>query len=141
MDSWVIWNLTGGKVHATDFSNASRTLLMGLGKLEWDRNLMDIFEIPVQMMPEIMPSDSIFGYTEGDAFIPKGIPVSGVMGDSHAALFGQNCFSIGMTKATNGTGSSVMMNIGEKPVYSESGIVTSVGWVTSGKRCMSLKGM
>lgn len=140
MDSWVIWNLTGGKVHATDFSNASRTLLMGLGKLEWDRNLMDIFEIPVQMMPEIMPSDSIFGYTEGDAFIPKGIPVSGVMGDSHAALFGQNCFSIGMTKATYGTGSSVMMNIGEKPVYSESGIVTSVGWVTSGEKVYVLEG-
>ncbi|HEY8422797.1 MAG TPA: glycerol kinase GlpK [Thermoclostridium sp.] len=140
MDSWVIWNLTGGKVHATDYSNASRTLLMDLEKLAWDQKLLDIFEIPHQMMPEIKPSDSIFGYTGGDPVIPDGIPISGVMGDSHAALFGQNCFSKGMTKATYGTGSSVMMNIGEKPVYSGSGIVTSVGWVTSGDKVYVLEG-
>jgi len=140
MDSWVIWNLTGGKVHATDYSNASRTLLMDLENLAWDQKLLEIFEIPVQMMPEIKPSDSIFGYTSGDPVIPEGIPVSGVMGDSHAALFGQNCFGIGMTKTTYGTGSSVMMNIGDKPVYSGSGIVTSVGWVTSGDKVYVLEG-
>lgn len=140
MDSWVIWNLTGGRVHATDFSNASRTLLMDLEKLTWDQELLDIFEIPHQMMPEIMPSDNIFGFTTGDSIIPKGIPISGVMGDSHAALFGQNCFKNGMTKATYGTGSSVMMNIGEKPVYSSSGIVTSVGWITSKDKVYVLEG-
>ena len=123
MDSWVIWNLTGGKVHATDFSNASRTLLMDLEELKWDQKLLDIFEIPHQMMPEIKPSDSIFGFTEGDSVIPKGIPISGVMGDSHAALFGQNCFSIGMTKATYGTGSSVMMNIGENLYIPTAGLL------------------
>jgi glycerol kinase len=127
MDSWVLWNLTGGKVHATDFSNASRTLLLNLNKLAWDDELLDTFGIPAQMMPEIKPSDSIFGYTVSDGFIPEGIPVSGVMGDSHAALFGQNCYRPGMTKATYGTGSSVMMNIGDKPVFPGSGIVTSIG--------------
>ncbi|AGC68058.1 glycerol kinase 1 [Thermoclostridium stercorarium subsp. stercorarium DSM 8532] len=140
MDSWVIWNLTGGKVHATDFSNASRTLLLDLESLEWDQKLLDIFEIPRQIMPEIKPSDSIFGFTEGDSVIPEGIPISGVMGDSHAALFGQNCFRPGMTKATYGTGSSVMMNTGDRPVYSDSGIVTSVGWVSASDKVYVLEG-
>ena len=137
---WVIWNLTGGKVHATDFSNASRTLLMDLHNLVWDEKLLEIFEIPKKMMPDIKPSDIIFGYTQCDDFIPEGIPISGVMGDSHAALFGQNCFDVGMTKATYGTGSSVMMNIGDKLVYSDSGIVTSVGWVTSNETVYVLEG-
>ena len=92
------------------------------------------------MMPDIKPSDIIFGYTQCDDFIPEGIPISGVMGDSHAALFGQNCFDVGMTKATYGTGSSVMMNIGDKLVYSDSGIVTSVGWVTSNETVYVLEG-
>ncbi|HZK27420.1 MAG TPA: glycerol kinase GlpK [Thermoclostridium sp.] len=140
MDSWVIWNLTGGKVHATDFSNASRTLLMDLEELTWDDKLLEIFEIPSHMVPDIKPSDSIFGYTQAEGFIPEGIPISGVMGDSHAALFGQNCFNVGMTKATYGTGSSVMMNIGKEPVYSNSGIVTSVGWVTSNETVYVLEG-
>ena len=140
MDSWVIWKLTGGKVHATDFSNASRTLLMDLEELIWDDKLLEIFEIPKNMMPDIKPSDSIFGYTEKDGFIPEGVPISGVMGDSHAALFGQNCFNVGMTKATYGTGSSVMMNIGHRPVYSDSGIVTSVGWVMSNETVFVLEG-
>ncbi|NLK68613.1 MAG: glycerol kinase GlpK [Clostridiaceae bacterium] len=140
IDSWVIWNLTGGKVHATDFSNASRTLLMDLHNLVWDEKLLEIFEIPKKMMPDIKPSDIIFGYTQCDDFIPEGIPISGVMGDSHAALFGQNCFDVGMTKATYGTGSSVMMNIGDKLVYSDSGIVTSVGWVTSNETVYVLEG-
>lgn len=140
VDSWIIWNLTGGKVHATDYSNASRTLLLDLEKLRWDQKLLDIFEIPCQMTPEIKPSDSIFGYTAGDSDIPDGIPISGVMGDSHAALFGQNCFSIGMTKATYGTGSSVMMNTGSKPVFSDNGIVTSIGWITSEDKVYVLEG-
>ena len=140
MDSWVLWNLTGGKVHATDFSNASRTLLLNLSLLQWDDELLQLFGISARMMPEIMPSDSIFGYTAGDASIPSGIPISGVMGDSHAALFGQNCYRPGLTKATYGTGSSVMMNIGSKPVFPGSGIVTSVGWVSSSDTVFVLEG-
>lgn len=140
MDSWVLWNLTGGKVHATDYSNASRTLLLDLNRLAWDEELLEIFHIPEHMMPQIKPSDSIFGYTTGDGFIPEGLPVSGVMGDSHAALFGQNCYRPGMTKATYGTGSSVMMNIGGNPVFSSSGIVTSVGWVTTSDTVFVLEG-
>jgi len=140
MDSWVLYNLTGGKVHATDYSNASRTLLLNLNTLEWDKELLDIFAIPLHMMPEIKPSDTIFGVTEGDDQIPDGIPISGVMGDSHAALFGQNCYLPGMIKTTYGTGSSVMMNIGEKPVFSGSGIVTSVGWVSTGETVYVLEG-
>ncbi len=140
MDSWVLYVLTGGKVHRTDYSNASRTLLLNLNEMKWDRELLDLFEIPMQMMPEIIPSDSIFGVTEEKNTIPGGIPISGVMGDSHAALFGQNCYRPGMTKTTYGTGSSVMMNIGGEPVYSESGIVTSVGWVSSEDTVFVLEG-
>lgn len=140
MDSWVILNLTGGRIHATDYSNASRTMLMNLNTLAWDEELLAVFGIPLQIMPEIKPSDSIFGHTAGDEFIPAGIPISGIMGDSHAALFGQNCYRPGMTKATYGTGSSVMMNIGSKPVFSENGIVTSVGWVSTRETVFVLEG-
>lgn len=140
MDSWVLWNLTGGKVHATDYSNASRTMLLNINEMKWDGELLDIFGIPGGAMPEIKLSDSIFGYTAGCAEIPDGIPISGVMGDSHAALFGQNCYRTGMTKATYGTGSSVMMNIGERPVYSSNGIVTSIGWASSEDTVYVLEG-
>jgi glycerol kinase len=128
MDSWLIWNLTGGKIHATDFSNASRTLLFNIHDLEWDQELLDIFTIPRSMMPEVKFSNEIFGHTSCGGVLPGEIPISGVMGDSHAALFGQNCFNKGMAKATYGTGSSIMMNIGGKPLDSESGIVTSIAW-------------
>jgi glycerol kinase len=156
VDSWVLWNLTGGKVHATDYSNASRTMLLNIHEMKWDKDLLDLFGIPESMMPELRLSDSIFGYTDRccglpgslqgairDGIlcpVPDGIPVSGVMGDSHAALFGQNCYRAGMTKATYGTGSSVMMNIGSRPVFSSSGIVTSVGWACSEDRVYVLEG-
>ncbi len=128
IDSWLIWNLSGGKIHVTDFSNASRTLLFNIHDLEWDRELLDVFAIPRSMMPEVKFSDEVFGYTSCNGILSGEIPISGVMGDSHAALFGQNCFGKGMAKATYGTGSSIMMNIGDTSLKSESGIVTSIAW-------------
>lgn len=128
MDCWLIWNLTGHKVHATDFSNASRTQLFNLQELKWDKEILNIFSIPVSMLPGIMCSDEIFGYTAKEQGFNREIPISGVMGDSHAALFGQSCFEKGMAKTTYGTGSSIMMNIGNVPLRSERGLVTSVAW-------------
>ena len=128
MDSWVIYKLTGGKVHATDQSNACRTLLYNIYDLKWDKELLDLMGLYESMAPEVKFSDAIFGHTAiGDVF-DREIPITGVMGDSHAALFGQNCYEQGMAKATYGTGSSIMMNIGKKPVKSPKGLVTSVGW-------------
>jgi len=128
IDSYLIWKLTGGKVHATDYSNASRTSLLNLYTLKWDEELLEAFDIPLCMMPEIGYSDDIFGETDFEGIASKKIPISGVMGDSHGALFAQNCYRKGMAKATYGTGSSVMMNIGDKPSYSDKGIVTSIAW-------------
>lgn len=127
MDSWIIWNLTGGKVHATDYSNASRTQLFNIKELKWDDELLEIFTIPRSMLPQVKYSDEIFGYAEVLGGGAK-LPISGVMGDSHAALFGQNCFVPGMAKTTYGTGSSIMMNIGTKAKESRKGLVTSIGW-------------
>ena len=126
VDSWLIWKLTDGAAHATDFSNASRTQLFNIHTLQWDYELMDIFGINPSMMPEVKYSDEIFGYTK--VFSQAPIPITGILGDSHAALFGQNCFEIGMAKATYGTGSSIMINIGDKPISANNGIVTSIGW-------------
>ena len=127
-DSWLIYKLTGGKVHATDPSNACRTMLYNIYDLKWDRELLDLMGLHESMAPEVKHSDAVFGYTEpGDVF-DREIPIIGVMGDSHAALFGQNCFQPGMAKATYGTGSSIMLNIGRKPVKSPKGLVTSIGW-------------
>jgi len=128
IDSWLIWKLTGGKVHATDYSNASRTMLFNIYELEWDKELLDLMSVPESMAPEVKYSDDIFGYTEINDVFDREIPITGVMGDSHAALFGQNCYKKGMAKATYGTGSSIMMNIGKKPMKSPEGLVTSIGW-------------
>ncbi len=133
IDSWLIYKLTGGKVHATDCSNASRTQLMNLNTLSWDEEIMKIFDIPMKMAPEIRSSDSYFGDISLPCFSANGIAIMGVLGDSHAALFGQNCFDRGSTKVTYGTGSSIMMNIGQTPYYSTKGLVTSVGWKAQNK--------
>ena len=132
MDSWLVWKLTGQKVHATDYSNASRTQLFNIHDLKWDEEILEIFGIPASMLPKVMFSDEIFGYTQKDRFFNREIPVSGVLGDSHAALFGQNCFDKGMAKTTYGTGSSIMMNIGNTPKRSEKGLVTSIAWGMKG---------
>lgn len=128
IDTWLIWNLTGGKVHATDHSNACRTMLYNIHTLGWDPDIHTELNIPLTMAPDIKFSDEIFGVTDAGGIFMQPIPVAGVLGDSHAALFGQNCFEAGMGKATYGTGSSIMMNIGGKPLKSPEGLVTSIGF-------------
>jgi glycerol kinase len=128
IDSWLIWKLTEGQVHATDHSNACRTMLYNINSLSWDLELLQLLNIPEKMAPAIKYSDEIFGYTSAGGIFAKPVPIAGVLGDSHGALFGQNCFSPGMGKATYGTGSSIMMNIGNKPYKSPGGLVTSVGY-------------
>ncbi len=131
MDSWLIFKLTGN--HVTDYSNASRTQLMNLKELCWDDDLVGIFGLEDMVLPKILPSDSIFGETDLDGVFHKKVPVCGVMGDSHGALFGQHCWKPGMGKCTFGTGSSVMVNIGDVPLLSDEGLATSVAWNLSGK--------
>ena len=133
IDSWLIYKLTGGKSLKTDYSNASRTQLFNIHTLAWDEEICKLFGIPTEILPEVCMSDSNFGETDFEGFLPKPIPIHGVLGDSHGALFGQGCVKPGMGKATYGTGSSVMMNIGETPVLSESGVVTSLAWGMDGK--------
>jgi glycerol kinase len=133
VDSWLIWRLTGGQVHATDFTNACRTMLLNLRDLDWDQDLLDLFALPPALMPALRPSDAIFGHTSPAVLPGPSLPISGVMGDSHAALFAQNCFESGMAKATYGTGSSIMMNIASKPLAPPPGLVTSIGWVRDGE--------
>ncbi len=131
MDSWLVWKLTGN--HATDYSNASRTQLFNIHSNKWDEKIIDIFDLNELNFPEVKSSNEIFGYTTVEGFFDKEIPVSGVMGDSHAALFAQKCFEIGTGKATFGTGTSVMINIGNQPKKSENGLVTSIAWALDGQ--------
>lgn len=128
MDSWLLWKLTGCKVFATDFSNASRTMLLDLNSLTWDDELTELFSLRKSMLPELKYNDEIFGYTDPSVIFNEPIPIAGLLGDSHAALFGQNCFEKGTAKATYGTGSSIMMNIGNSPLPPPEGLVTSVGF-------------
>lgn len=127
IDSWLIWKLTKGESHLTDYTNASRTQLFNIKELAWDKDLLEIFTIPDIILPKVRASDEIFGYFYIENS-KKAVPITGIIGDSHAALFGQACFEKGMAKATYGTGSSVMMNIGEKAIIPTTGIVTSIGW-------------
>ena len=133
MDVWLIWNLTKDHAFRTDYSNASRTQLFNIHTLRWDEELLAAFGIPAEALPEVCMSDSVFGYTDLEGLLPREIPICGVLGDSHGALFGQNCRYPGQLKATYGTGSSVMMNIGTEPKLSESGLVTSLAWGRDGK--------
>lgn len=128
IDSFLIWKLTGGKTHRTDYSNASRTMLMSLDKGVWDKDMMKIFSVPGEILPEICASDEIFGHTQGLSFLPDGIPISGVAGDQQAALFGQTCFAAGDAKCTFGTGSFLLMNTGTKPKVSKHKLLTTVAW-------------
>lgn len=133
IDSWLLWKFTEGKVHATDYTNASRTLLFNIHTLDWDDELLALFNIPRSMMPETKPCDSIFGQTTLQGIFPQPVTIAGILGDSHGALAGQMCFEPGMGKSTYGTGSSVMVNIGEKPIEASNGLVTSVGFAACGK--------
>lgn len=127
IDAWLIWMLTGGKVHATDPSNAARTMIYNIHDLCWDRELLDLFGIPANMLPEVMPSSGIFGYTKPMLFGCE-IPIAGVAGDQQAALFGQCCFDKGDVKNTYGTGGFMLMNTGTTPISSQNGLVTSIAW-------------
>ena len=139
IDSWLMWNLSGGKLHATDYSNASRTMLFNINTLEWDTELLDIFNIPRSMLPSVNPSSHIFGYTDR-SILGAEIPIAGVAGDQQAALFGQCCFETGELKNTYGTGAFLLMNIGDKPMITDSGLVTTIAWGIGGKVSYALEG-
>ena len=140
MDSWLIWKLTDGQCHVTDYTNASRTLLMNIHTLEWDDELLKLFTIPRSMMPELLPCDSVFGETTLGGMFKTPIQIAGVLGDSHGALAGQMCFEEGLGKTTYGTGSSVMVNIGEKFASAPGGLVTSVGFSAMGRTFYAFEG-
>ncbi len=139
IDTWLIWNLTGGKVHATDYTNASRTMLFNINTLEWDNDLLDIFNIPASLLPQVKPSSYIFGHTDSKVLGAE-IPIGGVAGDQQAALFGQCCFGPGELKNTYGTGAFLLMNIGERPNISDSGLITTIAWGIDGKVNYALEG-
>ncbi len=140
VDSWLVYKLTGGKEFRTDYSNASRTQLFNISELSWDQEICDLFGIPSCCLAELTDSDGLFGETDFEGLLPHKIPIHGVLGDSHGALFGQGCLERGMMKTTYGTGSSIMMNIGEKPIFSDLGVVTSLAWKTRGKVQYVLEG-
>ena len=139
VDTWLIWNLTKGKVFVTDYTNASRTMLYDIKKLCWDQELLDYFDIPLAMLPEVKPSSCIYGYTAED-IVGGSIPIAGIAGDQQAALFGQCCFHSGDVKNTYGTGCFLLMNTGEKAVISEHGILTTIAIGIDGKVEYALEG-
>jgi glycerol kinase len=141
IDTFLIHRLTHGKVFATDFTNASRTMLFDIGKLRWDEQLCKLFSVPVRALPEVRESSAHFGETDANGILPKQIPIVGVMGDSQASLFAQKCFSPGMAKATFGTGTSVLLNIGGKFKPSKRGAVTALAWVLNGKPVYAFEGI
>lgn len=140
IDSWLIWKLTSGRQHVTDVTNASRTLLLNIKSLTWDEELLKLFTIPANMMPEVRACDAVFGQTTVEGILPRPIQIAGVLGDSHGALVGQMCFAEGYGKATYGTGSSVMVNIGEQFSKAPAGLVTSVAFAAQGKTYYGFEG-
>ena len=128
VDSWLVWNLTGGAVHVTDYTNASRTMLFNIHTLRWDKELLSVLDIPETVLPEVMPSSHVYGETAPGVLGDVRVPLCGIAGDQHAALFGQACYQAGMAKNTYGTGSFVLLNTGDRPVPSEKGLVTTLAW-------------
>ncbi|HMP83670.1 MAG TPA: glycerol kinase GlpK [Verrucomicrobiota bacterium] len=141
IDTYLIHRLTGGKVFATDFTNASRTLLFDIGRLKWDANLCALFKVPMCALPEVRESSDWFGETDAKGNLPKRVPIVGVMGDSQASLFAQRCYKPGSVKATFGTGTSVMLNIGDKLRIPHKGTVTALAWVLHGKPTYAFEGI
>lgn len=139
IDTWLIWNLTGKKVHVTDYSNASRTMLYNIYDLKWDEEILEKLDIPESILPQVKPSSCIYGYASKDIFGAE-IPIAGDAGDQQAALFGQGCFLPGMAKNTYGTGCFMLMNTGDKPVKSASGLLTTIAWGVNGKVEYALEG-
>ena len=140
IDTWLVWKLTGGRVFATDTTNASRTMLFNIHTMQWDDELLQLFGIPRQMLPEVRFCDATYGETTVEGIFPEPILIAGVLGDSHGALVGQMCFQEGMGKVTYGTGSSVMVNIGEQPLAAPDGLVTSVGYSAFGRHFYGYEG-
>ena len=139
VETWLIWKLTGGKVHVTDYSNASRTMLFNIHTLTWDEDILRELQIPASMLPKVMPSSGIYGETDPSLF-GGAIPIAGAAGDQQAALFGQTCFSAGEAKNTYGTGCFLLMNTGDIPVISKNGLVTTIAWGLDGQVTYALEG-
>ena len=140
IDTWLIWKLSGGKAHVTDYTNASRTLMFNIYDLKWDDELLEILTVPKSMLPEVKPSSEVYAHTVDYHFFGKNIPIAGVAGDQQAALFGQACFEEGMAKNTYGTGCFMLMNTGEKAVRSDHGLLTTIAWGLNGKVEYALEG-
>ena len=140
VDSFLVWRLTGGAVHVTDVTNASRTLFMDLASCEWDDELLGILGVPRALLPEVRSSSEVYGETRGVPGLPDGVPVAGIAGDQQAALFGQACFDPGDAKCTYGTGAFILQNTGERPVASHSGLLTTVAWRVGGQTTYALEG-
>lgn len=139
VETWLIWKLTAGRVHVTDYSNASRTMLFNINSLEWDQEILEELDIPISMLPTPVPSSQIYGYADS-SFLGAEIPIAGAAGDQQAALFGQACYADGEAKNTYGTGCFLLMNTGETPVFSENGLVTTIAWGLDGKVNYALEG-
>ncbi|MBC5637802.1 glycerol kinase GlpK [Ornithinibacillus sp. BX22] len=140
IDTWLIWKFTGGKVHVTDYSNASRTMMFNIHELKWDEELLDMLTIPQSMLPEVRSSSEVYGTTDNYHLFGQNVPIAGVAGDQQAALFGQACFQEGMVKNTYGTGCFMLMNTGERAVQSKHGLLTTIAWGIDGKVEYALEG-
>ncbi len=141
VDTWLVWKLTGGEVHITDATNASRTLLFDIRRNAWDPELCGIIgNVPDKMLPEVKSSSEVYGKTKGLEVLPDGIPIAGIAGDQQAALFGQACFEVGMAKCTYGTGAFVLVNIGDKPVLSKRGLLTTIAWRLGSTNTYAIEG-
>jgi glycerol kinase len=140
IDTWLVWKLTGGAAHVTDVSNASRTLLMDLRARAWDPELLQLFDVPAGILPEIRDSSEVYGETRGLRVLPDGIPVAGIAGDQQAALFGQACFQPGEAKCTYGTGAFLLQNVGPEPTASSRGLLSTVAWTVGGETSYALEG-
>jgi glycerol kinase len=141
IDTYLVYRLTNGECFATDHTNASRTLLYNIGQLAWDESMCNLFDVPIQSLPEVRESSATYGETNLDGYLDKLIPICGIMGDSQAALFAERCFRPGMAKATFGTGSSVLLNVGDQMKLSDKGIVTTIGWVYEGQVTYAFEGI
>jgi glycerol kinase len=139
VDSWLIWRLTRGEVHVTDVTNASRTMLFNIHSLEWDKELLELFDIPLSMMPEVKSSSEVYGYTTTTIFAHK-VPIAGIAGDQQAALFGQMCIEPGSVKNTYGTGCFLLMNTGNRPIESKNKLLTTIAWKIGDKVSYALEG-
>lgn len=140
IDTWLVWKLSGGKAHVTDYSNASRTLMYNIYDLKWDDQLLEILDVPKSMLPDVRPSSEVYATTVNDHFFGQEVPIAGIAGDQQAALFGQACYESGMAKNTYGTGCFMLMNTGEKAVKSEHGLLTTIAWGLDGKVEYALEG-